>query len=132
MESWSPATAEEVASIIERDLRECPEDLATLFHSICVPFRAVPIKRFDQTESVFVVAQHKGVVVYYEDVEEGFNLSALAADGSIATPGYEQWRLQHALSHLDAQLRGQADLRAQVSSEPITVGRRPLTTALCR
>ncbi|MBL0027679.1 MAG: hypothetical protein IPO95_04630 [Rhodanobacteraceae bacterium] len=102
MDSWSPATAEDVASMIERHLLECPAELATLFASIRTPLRAVPIERFGNTEYVFVVAEHNGVVVYYEDVEEGFNLSPLAADGSIATPGYEQWKLHHALWHLEA------------------------------
>ncbi len=102
MNSWSPATAEEVTSIVERDLRECPENLAALFGSIRTPFRPVPISRSGKVEYVFVVAEQNGVVVYYEDVEEGFNLSELAADGSIATPGYEQWRLHHALWHLAA------------------------------
>lgn len=102
MENWSPATADEVASIVERQLQGCPANLATLFASIRTPLRAVPIERFGGIESVFVVAEHKGVAVYYEDVEEGFNLSPLAADGSIARPGHEQWNLHHALWHLEA------------------------------
>ena len=102
MESWSPATAEEVASIVERDLRECPEDLASLFQSIRIPLSAVPIVRFGNLEYVFVVAEKDGVVIYYEDLEEGFNLSRLAADGSIATPRCEQWKLHHALWHFEA------------------------------
>ena len=102
MESWSPATAEEVTSIVERELRECPKDLASLFATIRTPLRQVPISRSGTVEYVFVVAEQCGVVVYYEDVEEGFNVSELAADGSIATPGFEQWRLHHALWHLAA------------------------------
>ena len=53
-------------------------------------------------ESVFVVARKEDVVVYYEDVEDGFNVSSLAPDGSIASPGYEQWELSHVLCQLDA------------------------------
>jgi hypothetical protein len=33
-------------------------------------------------------------------VEEGFNISRLAADGSIADPGWEQWEISEALSQL--------------------------------
>src|SRR5688572_8327405 len=102
MESWSPATTDEVASIIERDLQECPEDLAALFSAIRTPLRAVPITRFGNVEHVYVVAEKDGVVVYWEDVEEGFNLYELAADGSIATPRWETWKLHHALWHLEA------------------------------
>lgn len=70
---------------------------------------ASPIIRFGNTESVFVVADRRGVVIYYEDVEEGFNISLLAADGSIAKPRWEQWKLRHALWHFDAQMIIQVD-----------------------
>ena len=102
MESWSPATADEVAARIEKDLREAPAELAALFSKIRTPLRAVPITRFGNVEYVFIVAEKNGVAVYFEDVEEGFNLSVLAADGSIAKPGWETWKLHHALWHLEA------------------------------
>ena len=102
MVSWTPATSEDVALLIERDLLECPEDLGALFDLIRTPLHQVPIARFGNVEYVFVVAERNGVVVYYEDVEEGFNLSELAADGCIATPRYEEWQLHHALRHLEA------------------------------
>lgn len=98
---WQPATAEQVAAYVERDLEECSYAQATRFAGIRTPLRAVPIRRGDATDSVFVVAEENGIVVYYDDVEEGFNISRLAADGAIATPGNEQWRLQHALVNLD-------------------------------
>ena len=44
--------------------------------------------------------EHGASVVYYEDVEEGFNLSALASDGSISQPGFEQSELRHVLNRL--------------------------------
>ena len=103
MDRWTPATTEEIAAIIERDLSECSEDLVALFESIRTPMRAVPITRYGKSEFVYIVAERNGVVVYYEDVEEGFNLAELATDGAIATPGYEQWQLQHALRQLEAQ-----------------------------
>lgn len=37
--------------------------------------------------------------MYYEDVEEGFNISRLDSSGTIANPGSEQWELRHALHH---------------------------------
>ena len=102
MDSWSPATKEQVASIVGRDLCECPESVVELYRLFRTPLRAVPIKRFDNIESVIVVAERDGVVIYYEDVEEGFNISSLAPDGSIASPVFEQWSLLHALLHFEA------------------------------
>ena len=49
-----------------------------------------------------MVAEGRGLVIYFEDVEEGFNVSPLSPDGAIASPGYEQWELRHALSHFVA------------------------------
>lgn len=56
------------------------------------------------SESVFIVAQLKEMVIYYEDVEDGFNVSEVAPDGSIATPGFEQWTIADAVQHLLASL----------------------------
>ena len=61
-----------------------------------VPYLA-DMDRLGAIETVFVVAKPGGVVLYYEDVEEGFNISSLLADGAIASPGYEQWALRHVL-----------------------------------
>jgi hypothetical protein len=105
---WSAATSEEIEERVERELRACPSDLAALFAAIRIPFRAVPILRSGAHEQVFVIAEQDGVVVYYEDVEDGFNLSRLAPDGSIATPGHEQWRLRDALFHLSSPCGGTA------------------------
>jgi hypothetical protein len=76
--------------------------LADLFRAIRVPLRVASIIRSGNLESVFVVAERNGVVIYYEDVEEGFNISPLGSDGSIAAPGWEQWKLHHALRHFEA------------------------------
>ena len=102
MESWSPATEEDVSSMLEQGLRDCSEELLAFFSRVRVPLRAVPIARFGKIESVYVVAERDGVVIYYEDVEEGFNLSRLSEDGTIATPGWEQWDLCRALRQLSA------------------------------
>lgn len=112
MARWSASTIEEIDELVARELCACPDDLAELFASIRVPFRAVPIMRSGAPEHVFAVAERDGVVVYYEDVEEGFNLSRLASDGSILTPGHEQWRLRDALSHLSSHAAEPGDDKA--------------------
>jgi hypothetical protein len=100
MDTWEPTSAKELEALIVRELAKCTPEQREFFSRIRIPLRAVPIPRFGQVESIFVVAQQGDVVVYYEDVEEGFNLSTLAPDGSIESPGYEQWELRHVLYRL--------------------------------
>lgn len=102
MKSWSPISREELDALVAKELAGCEPEQLSAFSAYRTPVRAVAIDRFGSKESVFVVAQRGNVVVYYEDVEEGFNLSSLASDGSIATPGAEQWELKHAISRLAA------------------------------
>jgi hypothetical protein len=100
MDTWRPISQQELEELITSQLLECTPAQRELFSRIRVPFRAAPILRSGETESVFVVAQLDGTAVYYEDVEEGFNLSNLAPDSSILQPGFEQWQLRHVLHRL--------------------------------
>ena len=102
MDTWQPITVEELDSLVAAELSDCSVEQQQFFERYKVAPRLVPIERFGNVESVFVVAQIHDLVLYYEDVEEGFNISALSADGAIASPGYEQWELRHALSRLVA------------------------------
>lgn len=97
MNAWKPISSNELETLIFRELATCTPEQQAFFADIRIPLRAVPILRFGQVEYVYVVAQWGDIMVYYEDVEDGFNLSTLAPDGSIASPGYEQWGLNHAL-----------------------------------
>ena len=102
MESWLPVTAEELEALLAVQLVNCtPEQQRFFDRCKATPYLA-PIQRFGNTEAVFVVAESGDRVLYYEDVEDGFNISPLARDGSIAVPGWEQWKLSHALQHFGA------------------------------
>jgi len=98
MGMWQSASAASVEALIAEQLAECSPEQRELFSHLRVPLRAVSINRNGLTERVFVVAQVADRVLYYEDVEEGFNWSPLSASGFIAVPGFEQWRLSHALA----------------------------------
>ena len=99
METWKPISEQDLAALIERDLAECTPEARALFSRFRVSLRPAAINRGDRVESVYVVAQNGRSVIYYEDVEEGFNISALSTDGAIEEPGFEQWELRHALFH---------------------------------
>jgi hypothetical protein len=92
-------TAEEVYSLIDKELVECTPEQCAMFARYRVPLRATPIKRYGKLESVFVAAQRDEEVMYYEDVEEGWNFSPLTAEGYIAQHWCNQDELKYALWH---------------------------------
>ncbi|GER10343.1 hypothetical protein VHAB30_14990 [Variovorax boronicumulans] len=97
---WSPISAVELEALVGLQLSECTLREREIFAQYRIPFRLAAIERSGEFESVFVVAMHRSVAMYFEDVEEGFNLSPLRSDGSIARPGWQQWSLQEALNGL--------------------------------
>ncbi|UYC12217.1 hypothetical protein [Xanthomonas sp. CFBP 8445] len=99
MDTWKPITADGLSQLIERELAGFNTTQQEAFKQIKMAPRATPIVRGGNVESVFVVPEHGDEVMYYEDVEEGFNVSLLDSTGFIANPGSEQWELSHALHH---------------------------------
>jgi len=98
MDDWQPATIEEVSEIVARDLKDCDaEQLAAFDKHRVEPFSA-PIVRYGQTESVVVVARNGDQVIYYEDVEDGFNVSPISADGRVLEHWCNQDELRFALN----------------------------------
>ncbi|WP_413840997.1 hypothetical protein [Lysobacter zhanggongensis] len=95
-------TLQELIALVAEQLADCSPDQHRLFERFKVEPYRVPVERRGVTEGVFVVAKAGGRVLYYEDVEEGFNVSVLLHNGSIAAPGYEQLELRHALGRLVA------------------------------
>ena len=68
----------EVNEIVARDLKAFdPEQLAAFNKYRVSPFNA-SILRNGKMEGVFVVARNGDQVIYYEDVEDGFNVSESA------------------------------------------------------
>jgi hypothetical protein len=80
---WRAATIETVSKIVEDDLKSCGGDEAATFSKYRVEPYLSPITRYGRDESVVVVARRQNEVIYWEDVEEGFNRSPVRADGRI-------------------------------------------------
>ena len=57
-----------------------------------------PILRYGQIENAVVVARRGDEVIYWEDVEEGFNLSPVSPDGQILEHWSNQDELRFALN----------------------------------
>ena len=100
MDRRIPISRDELEELVSAQLTECSPEHAQQFARLRVPFRTASVMRDGVGESVFIVAQLEEMAIYYEDVEEGFNVSEVAPDGSIATPGFEQWTIADAIQHL--------------------------------
>lgn len=99
MTSWAPISADQLVALLSRELLRCSPEQRALFEGFRVPMRKASINRNGAVETVYIVAQKEESVIYYDDVEEGFNLSLLGPRGEIAVQGFEQWELRHALNN---------------------------------
>ena len=80
---WCPATIKQVNKIVTEDLLSCDPEQVSAFRRYAVQPHLAPIVRYGKTEEVVVVARKGDEVIYWEDVEEGFNVSPVGADGRI-------------------------------------------------
>lgn len=99
MSTWQPITIAELELVVAEQLRACSPSQQMAFASHRVPFYAVPIRRYGSLEYVLVIAEVPGGLLYYEDVEEGFELGALE-DGVLPEAHCQQFELTHALHRL--------------------------------
>jgi hypothetical protein len=98
MEEWQPATVEEVKKIVHEDLRECDAKQVAAFNRYAVEPYVAPIVRHGKVESVVVIARRENEVIYWEDVEDGFNVSPVGPDGRILEHWCNQDELRFALN----------------------------------
>ncbi len=102
---WRPATIEAVRNIIQADLVNCDDEQVAAFEKYRVDPYSAPLVRYGKVETVVVVARNGQEVIYWEDVDEGFNVSPVGFDGKIL----EHWCNQDDLGlALDAWIDGRA------------------------
>lgn len=107
MGTWRPATYEEVESLLEEEIAELNPAHRARFETMRVPFRKVPVDTHPGA-TVVVVAEHDGKILYYSDVEEGWEIEPPTASGGISERGCNQFELTHIMWRLlgdPAQLR---------------------------
>lgn len=97
---WKPATIEEVKEIVQNDLSKCDRKQTALFESHKVDPYVASIIRGAGVEYVVVVAPKGNQVIYWEDVEEGFGVSAVGTEGQILEQDCSQNDLGLALNSL--------------------------------
>lgn len=79
MDTWKPATKEQVLQIVEDEAAE--DDISQWKYLLVEPYRC-DIERFGGLEDAFVVAKTAKRVVYFDDVEEIFG-TANEVDGKL-------------------------------------------------
>jgi hypothetical protein len=95
---WKRASVEDVKRIVQSDLAKCDNEQLATFRRYTVELYLAPIGRYGELEKVVVVARKGEEVIYWEDVEEGFNVSPVGEDGRILEHWCNQDELRHALN----------------------------------
>ena len=99
MTTWTPISLDELEALIQVELNECSDELRGVFTKFRVPAYLAPLERYGKLGEVFVVARRGDEVLYYEDVEEGFNFSPVDLNGRVLEHWCNQDELRFALVH---------------------------------
>jgi hypothetical protein len=97
-DQWRAISEDEMRTLVDAQLAQCSAEERSFFERIRIPFRQVALKRGHLREDVFAVAQSGQKVVYYDDVEDGFEVGTPDADGVLC--GCGQFELCHALAQI--------------------------------
>ncbi|MCC4589971.1 hypothetical protein LL974_02350 [Xanthomonas campestris pv. cannae] len=97
MEAWQHITVEELEALVADQLSVCSPAQQTAFARYRVPFYSVPFQRRFGLEQALVVAELPSGLLYYENVEDGFEVGVLDTDGTLHDHGCNQLELTYAL-----------------------------------
>jgi hypothetical protein len=100
METWQQISDDEFSQLFAEQYAELDSDERKLLDQYRVgPCKAV-VRRSEEAgdEPVFVVARTKDGVLYFDDVEYGFNIAGIDETNRITTPGGSQNTLKQAIN----------------------------------
>ena len=98
-ETWRPITRDEFDDLVAEQVAALdPGQRATLDTSRVEPRQAI-IRRSEEAgdERVWVIAERQGQVLYFDDVEWGWNWSEVSREDRILRPGGGQGELRGVL-----------------------------------
>lgn len=107
MNTWRPITEVEFNELFTAQYAELCESQKITFDQFRIPLWKAAIRRSDQfgDERVFVVAQIDDGILYFDDVEYGFNISTVDESGRILHPGGSQNTLKEAIDQWFPKIR---------------------------
>lgn len=101
---WEPITRAEFDELYKQQYSELDEAAKRRFDAIAVGVYQATIRRpmAKVDELVFVVAKIEdekrgSIALYFDDVEMGFDISAISPEGRILSPGGSQYSLSEAV-----------------------------------
>ena len=103
--TWQPISLGDLESMLLGDLAECSEDQREFFARARIPpgkWRLTPWG--DDGGGFWAVAVHEDRVLWYNDIEDGFNVSRFKVPGEI--PRDEYWCNQDVLKWALPRLQG--------------------------
>jgi hypothetical protein len=92
--SWRPATKEEVQALFAQGLETLSPWHRRQFERIRTPLTPIDVDDHPGA-SVYAVAAINGLLVYWSDVEEGWEAEQPTSAGSIPARGRNQFELSH-------------------------------------
>ena len=97
--TWTPITRSEFDELYETQLGDLTSEQRESFERFHVPVDTCRIRRSVVwgDELVFVVARNANGVMYFDDVEWGFNVSMVDESDCILNPGGNQYTLSEAV-----------------------------------
>ncbi|MEH6595805.1 MAG: hypothetical protein V7736_09690 [Colwellia polaris] len=98
--NWSPISEFELHKLIKDQSEVLEQPELDFYNSIKVSLELTPIDRFGKIENVFVLAKFNDLVLFYEDIEEGFEITSLNSNGVISEYGANQYELSHVIHQL--------------------------------
>jgi hypothetical protein len=100
MDNWEPISEKDFLELFAAQYEELDDRERVAFERFRVQPWMATIRRSERTgdEHVFVVAQANRGVLYFDDVEYGFNISDVDDLGRILSPGGSQYTLSEAVS----------------------------------
>lgn len=97
MTQRTPISRPEFEAFLREELANCFPAERALFEQSRIDLERRPFVRKDYLESAFVVAFYRHEIMYYNDIEGGFNTSPVNPDGAIVEYWCNQDTLQAAL-----------------------------------
>jgi hypothetical protein len=92
--SWRPARKEEVEDLLSQGLETLSPSHRHQFERIRTPIRSINVDD-DPGQAVFAVAVVNGKLVYWSDIEEGWEVEEPTSADSIRSRGCNQFELRH-------------------------------------